>query len=892
MNAFFEANLEKLGKICPKTSLVLPNIETSDYAFCFTDQEELNVKNHQFFFHAQSGAFAEIEKNLQPFLKEGLETLYCYGIGLGYSYFVAKSWLQQNAHRKIVFLEDDLALLKLFLQTERAAEILSNRQVRLVVVDSTQIQNKGSIAIDGAEVLIERCKTNYSIIALPCYWKEKTTRFKKVLQGVKTTLFTYSSRLLEETHHELLAKNFYHKLSQLSEVKSCDALNNAFANIPGIIIGAGPSLKNELPKLKQLEDRALFFGAGSALNVLNHYHINSHFGGGVDPTLVQTSRIKTNTAFETPFFYTNRFSEDAFNHLHGIKIFTPQVPEKTWYQWFQKQLGVNNPYVINTGFSTSNYCTSVAMYLGCNPIIFLGLDMAFSEEAKYVSGVHAYPGDSKEVLNSLRKHQPDVIKVTNAEGRVFETTLTFLYESSWVTKQAKEHPNIQFIYGSQEGFGINQVRRLPLDKIQDQSLARQYDLLNHVHCALANADRAVSNARKIIRSLRKWKMSLVRTLRLLQNLAYYCQKGSDLLKVRSDIYPYEPQSIFDEMALGKEPAYIHLLRRVEIAAKLLQMEEIIDSRYYTNSSPVEHYLLDLRIQKSCYQQMIEVGQLHLENIRQVLCKMMTANKMSYQENGHRPFDQNLLIANDVILSQQVGTFNPVLIPQECRQPLGDQLIREIHVSKDGKLKGECLQFHTNGAIKSQQFYENNLLHGLSTFFSQKGKLLAKSWFCHGKRIGTTYRFFKNGQLAAIEKWKDGVQDGRQEYFYENGHLKTLLEYHEGLLNGKIKLFYPKGQLKMIAHFCKGVRCGLEEYYYDNGNKASQIEFKNDQPFGTAYFWYDNGNKSKELMFIGEKVIQKDWDKNGKELTDASTFPSIIHEGVILQQSIRDLMNGK
>ncbi|MGK5594152.1 MAG: 6-hydroxymethylpterin diphosphokinase MptE-like protein [Parachlamydiaceae bacterium] len=890
MNAFFEANLAKLAKTCAKSSLIIPNVETNDYTFCLTEQGELNVKKKQFFFHPQTGAFFEAEQHLKPLLKEGLETLYCFGLGLGYSYFVARNWLQQNSHRKLVYLEDDLSLLKLFLQTERASEVLSDKQVRLVVIDSQQIQNKGPKAIDGAEVLIERCRTNYSITALPSYWKAKADFFRKVLQGVKTTLFTYSNRLLEEIHHDLLAKNFYHKLVQISEVKQLDALHNAFVNIPSLVIGAGPSLEKELPKLKQLEDRALFFGAGSALNVLNTHCVNGHFGAGVDPTSVQTSRVKTNTAFETPFFYTNRFSEDAFKHLHGTKVFTPQVPEKKWYHWFQEQLGISNPHLINTGFSTSNYCTSVALYLGCNPIIFLGLDMAFSEEAKYVSGVHAYPGDSHDVLDSLSKHPSNVITITNVEGRVFETTLTFLYESSWVTKQAKEHPNTRFIYGSQEGFGANRVERMPLDKIRNQYLERQYDLLNHIHCALENAGSAVFSLRKVIRVLRKWKVSLVRTLRLLQNLVYDYEKGIDLLRVRPNAYPYPFKAIFDEIALEKEPTFTHLLRGVEVAAKLLQMKEIIDFRYVDDPSSAEQFLFDLKIKKHCYRQMIKVGQLHLQSVREVLHAIRSHKSFGHKEN--QPFDQKLLILNDSILCQKLGVFDPAFIPQGYRRPSGHETIREIHLAKEGTLEGECLQFYPNGAIKSQQFYENNLLHGPSTFFSQEGTLLAKSWFCQGRRIGTTYRFFKSGQLAAIERWEEGLQNGKQEYFYQSGHIKTLLDYHEGLLNGKVELFYPDGQLKMAASFIKGARCGLEERYYESGRKASQIEFKNNQPINRAYFWYENGRKAKELTFVGEKQVQQEWDRNGNELAESSTLPSIIQEGDRLKQSIRNLMNGK
>lgn len=897
MANIFEDNLNKFSKICSKTALVLPNIESTQCEFCLTRQGELNLKKKDFYFHSQDGALKEAQSFLNPFLKEDSEALYIYGVGLGYSYFAAKEWLKKKSERRIVFLEDDLDVLKIFLQTERAADLLTNPQARLIALEPDD-------GIDGAEVLIECCNKSFYIAALPSYWQQRKEDFQKIVKIIRTYQFLFSNRLREELNHELLAPNFYRKLAKISEARSIKGLIEAFANIPSLIIGAGPSLEDDLPLLKELEDRAIFFGAGSAMNALNTHGIYTHFGAGIDPTPVQTSRIKTNAAFETPFFYTNRFSYEAFELIHGPKIFSPQDPEKPWCSWFEHQLGIINPLTINAGFSTSNYSTAVALFLGCNPIVLLGLDMAYDEDKKYLSGIKTYPGDTAEVMASLKKLHPEAIKVTNFEGKAFDTTVAFINESAWFTVKAKEYPKTQFIYGSEKGLGVNRVPRKSLKEISQYALKRQYDLLNQIHSAIETATNPIKK-KDVMATFQKWKKSLSRCLLLLFKMQHICKHRIRKTKYAALAVVYSADWILLETELQEEFAFQYLLQNVGLASELLEISTIIQFRFNEDPSPQEKTLFQLQLLKKKYEKMIHVSKVHLQALKIAMKKHPKIKECGKENspilnNGEiYSFENGFLRIFDTELDLDISeSFHPPAIPNNLKETpewRNHEPIREAYAYRDKIMEGECMQYFPNGIPKAKQYYQKGLLHGPSTFFNADGKLLAQSWFYKGKREGKTIRYFSSGRLNAIERWREGMREGRQEYLYPNGCQKSIIEFHRGLLHGKVELFYPNSVMKFYSSFIEGKKTGKEEFFYLNGTKISQVEYDNNQPVGTAFFWHSNGQIAKKIVFNKNGGFYlSEWDSNGKELVreQFSHSHSLIEEAETLKQSILDLMNGK
>lgn len=834
MKDLFEENLFKLSLRSPKSAIFLPYIGEDSYRFCLTQAEELNLTNGQFFFHSPQSATLEAIASLQPFLTDEVEVIIIFGIGLGYSYFAARQWLRQNKARKLIFLEDDLALIKCFLKTERCCEVLDNEQVRLVPIDPSALLN-GEGAVDGIDALIDCCEKPYHILALPSYITHKISDVQKVMQGIRSLIFMFAGRLSDDRDYSESVFNFYMKLMQIHHSIPFKELLGAFSEVPCIICGAGPSLAEDLPLLKSLSDSAIIFGAGTAMNILNAHGIYPHFGGGVDPTDVQLSRIRTNTAYETPYFYTNRFNYLAFNELHGINIFTPQIPEKKWRQWFQNKLGIESLYAVDIGFSTANFCTSVALFLGCNPIIYLGMDMAFERGEKYTPGASGHPTDKGQaVAESFQKSLSETTLVTNCEGKTFETTLTFVNESGWMTSLALKHPEKTFIYGSKKGFGVNKVTRLSLEEIVQKYFKQKFDLQGQIHAALQETKKSIQS-KAVYEALVIWQDSLKRCIALLDCLMNECRLRQQALVVREKIsFFYSGKWVFYETELHEEIAFQSFLEDVETAAEIRQASQALNLKHQGEEFLIEQF--ELIFER--YEIMKMAAEDHLEALKTAKALYLDVLETrgffkNELKNAVYSFEHGLLKISDPQIGLEVEEmFHPLLIPhniQESPQWKSHEPVGQVYAYVNGVKEGENLLFYGDGSLRARQYFWEGLLHGPSTFYSKEGKLLCQSWFLKGKREGRVEKYHLSGKVYAIEYWQNDLKEGVQQYFYPEGTLKSSLSFTKGLLNGETALYYKNGNLKLKIHFKNGLREGKESIFNSHGDCLSEVCYQHNHP---------------------------------------------------------------
>lgn len=151
-----------------------------------------------------------------------------------------------------------------------------------------------------------------------------------------------------------------------------------------------------------------------------------------------------------------------------------------------------------------------------------------------------------------------------------------------------------------------------------------------------------------------------------------------------------------------------------------------------------------------------------------------------------------------------------------------QLIEKALIIQDRELKidlhlpcsavAEHL-YYSDGSVKAEMFYEKGLLHGPSTFFSQKGQVLTKTWYVQGKKMGKVRYFYESGAPASLQRYKEGILEGLQEYWYEDQTSKSLIPYLEGAIHGEVRLFWPSGRIKRRCLYEKGVK--IEDEFFDD-----------------------------------------------------------------------------
>lgn len=284
----------------PQAAIYLHYVDCDHLQITKTVLGELNLQNSSppFFFHSKQGALPEAEKWRAKQNLSQVEVLYVYGVGLGYAYQVLKPWLKKNKKHRLIFLEDDLAVIRRLFETEQAGPLLRDKKVTLLYFDNLEATHSAL-----SELYWKFMTLKIGITALPAYAKVKKERLEELSQKIPYDA-TLRYALIDEylKYGAGFFHNFYLNMLAMEGCYLGSSLFDKFKEVPAIICGAGPSLEKNLTLLKEIKDQAIIFAGGSALNALQAKGITPHFGAGIDPNPTQAMRIRSTCHLEIPFF--------------------------------------------------------------------------------------------------------------------------------------------------------------------------------------------------------------------------------------------------------------------------------------------------------------------------------------------------------------------------------------------------------------------------------------------------------------------------------------------------------------------------------------------------------------------------------------------------------------
>ncbi len=429
------------------------------------------------YFHSENNPSEEAKLEFEALDLQGIKVIFYFGVGLAYFYEAAKSWLKEDEGRHLVFLEDKAEVIYQLLHTERAEEVLNDKQVRLILIDR-HLEN----AITPFMLL------PFRISGSQFYKRTRERYYIELKSKIEFTLNLKSAASMEYSGNgRSFFGNYFRNLLLLPEAALGVKLFGHFANIPAIICGAGPSLEKNLPVLTQLRDRALIFAGGTAMNALNAADFLPHFGVGIDPNRAQFTRLIMNQAFEIPFFYRNRLFHKALELIHGKHLYINGTAGYPISSWFEEELGIKQDLDIQEGCNVVNFSLAIAHAMGCNPIILVGLDLAYTNEKSYAPGVLNHPIHNRKDYFGTKSIDEDVIVKDDIFGQPTFTLWKWVAESLWFAQFAQLHGNKVLINSTEGGIGFSGIPNFPLADVAENLLTRQYDFEGMTHDKIAEA---------------------------------------------------------------------------------------------------------------------------------------------------------------------------------------------------------------------------------------------------------------------------------------------------------------------------------------------------------------------------------------------------------------------
>jgi hypothetical protein len=178
------------------------------------------------------------------------------------------------------------------------------------------------------------------------------------------------------------AENISANIGWYAASPSVDRLKDRFRASPAIVVSAGPSLRKNKHLLKGLEDRAVIIAVQTTLQPLLEMGVTPHFVTSLDyheicsrffeklPADLTTELVAEPKATQAVFqLYPGPLT--ILGNDFAESLLRESAPRKT---------------ILTAGSTVAHLAYYLAELMGCDPIIFVGQDLAFSDGLCYTPG--------------------------------------------------------------------------------------------------------------------------------------------------------------------------------------------------------------------------------------------------------------------------------------------------------------------------------------------------------------------------------------------------------------------------------------------------------------------------------------------------------------------------
>ncbi len=213
-----------------------------------------------------------------------------------------------------------------------------------------------------------------------------------------------------------------------------DVLKDRFAGNPGVVISAGPSLGRNIDQLGELKGRAVLCAVQTTLRPLMQRGIMPDFVTSLDfHEMSQKFFEGVGDLSHTHLVAEPKATWHVLDHYPG----PVSLLDNAWARLVVgEELGARAG--LPAGATVAHLAFYLARYMGCDPIIFVGQDLAFTGHVFYVPGVEihqAWRGElnrfntiEQKEWDRIVRNRPILRRVPGADGvELFTDELLFTY---------------------------------------------------------------------------------------------------------------------------------------------------------------------------------------------------------------------------------------------------------------------------------------------------------------------------------------------------------------------------------------------------------------------------------------------------------------------------------
>lgn len=506
-------NLDALKKKHPKVWQIVSEQSvtwqnSAQIVYCESGKPNLHVCNNNapdgILLYDQKNPRAEADLFLTRIEQASHGVALILGMGLGYS-LLSLVKHRPNLRYIVVFeLDPDV-----FLAALRAVDLCDAFEDSRVIISLGEVWDIDSVLMPAKRALM--LEDIYTNRLTPCFQLNKgyhdlDSRIFDIINACNIDGATKSH------HGRTFIENRLRHLTSMHHNRKLEDLKDRYKGVPAIIVAAGPSLDKNIDEIHNAVGKSVIIAVDTALPVLLNKGIKPDFFSSIDynePTYEKMAGVASKDIVKdinlicaswVACTVTKIFPAGNIFWAFGVNAF-----EKWLCSLMSGDLGI-------TGAGTVAHLNFIAAkVMGCNPIVFVGQDLAYSYEREHADNV-VFTGSE-----SLGKKIKDVIWVKGVEGGEVPTTRTLHGYRVLFEQWLKKEEDGTVINATEGGAWMEGAEHLPLADVikkycgqkvvpvadKGQGLARVKPGLTAVLQKIKRVEKTVHRAKRLAVTVKK-----------------------------------------------------------------------------------------------------------------------------------------------------------------------------------------------------------------------------------------------------------------------------------------------------------------------------------------------------------------------------------------------------
>ncbi|MBP3889438.1 MAG: motility associated factor glycosyltransferase family protein [Cellulosilyticum sp.] len=316
---------------------------------------------------------------------------------------------------------------------------------------------------------------NFKIISKVGYLEYYAAYYKAVniiLDEVTTNVLVQSNTM--ERFGSLFLTNVLKNRYAIQEGYDFLHHKDKYKNIPALVVSGGPSLSKNIKWIKDF--KGLIFTGGRTLTPVLEQGVKPDFLVSVDPQNITYETLRENAENDIPLITLDQGNDKVVEANKGPQYFLAGE------SFIKEFLGNKEAQSIPMGGSVATVCASAAQYMGCNPIIFIGQDLAYTNMKKHADECSdkLVNGGTNEVAQDADYSKMGYKQVESVEGGKVWTTKVLITYLRWFETFIKVYTQNQFINATEGGAKMHGAEHIPFQEVVERFRHLEKPEIQHI----------------------------------------------------------------------------------------------------------------------------------------------------------------------------------------------------------------------------------------------------------------------------------------------------------------------------------------------------------------------------------------------------------------------------